>query len=348
MCKKVALIMSLALFFAAFGSCFAQAGPGLVSFELPASGAVEKNGTDRPINAEGVARIKVRLSSPQKGLVSVDYSVVGGSASGAGVDYVLEPGALTFRPGETEKEITIIIIRDGRDEEDETIELALSDVKGGILGSISRHTYTIIDPRPLIHFSPSRSVQSESESPVKVTIKLAAASDKTVLVDYRMPSSTSSSGVDFEALPPGRLIFNPGETSKTVEVQLIADEIPEPDELMVLELSNATNGRLEETKYVCTILDKPVEAPAVKRGANSKKLTGLIVTGQSNHDWRRGTDAIKQILDQSGLFKIDVAISPGEDEDVKTYKPNFAPYDVVILNYVGDSWCRETEKNFED
>ena len=119
MCKKVALIISLALFFVAFGSCFAKAGLGRVSFELPASGAVEKNGTDRPIDEEGVARIKVRLSSPQKGLVSTDYSVVAGSASGAGVDYVLEPGTLTFKPGETEKEITIIIIRDGRDEEDE-------------------------------------------------------------------------------------------------------------------------------------------------------------------------------------------------------------------------------------
>jgi hypothetical protein len=264
------------------------------------------------------------------------------------VDYVLEPGTITFEPGETEKEITIIIIRDGRDEEDETIELALSNVKGGILGSISRHTYTIIDPRPLIYFSPPKTVQSESESPVKVTVKLAAASDKTVLVNYRMLSSTSSSGVDFEALPPGRLIFKPGQTSKTVEVVLIADEVREGDELMVLELSDPINGRLEETRYVCKILDKPIEAPAVKRNANSKKLTGLIVTGQSNHDWRKGTDAIKQILDQSGLFEIDVAISPNEDEDVKTFKPNFAPYDVVILNYVGDSWSRETEKNLED
>jgi len=348
MCKKVALIISLALFFVAFGSCFAIAGPAQVSFELSASGDVEKNGTDRPIDEEGLARIKVQLSSPQKGLVSTDYSVVAGSASGAGVDYVLEPGTLTFKPGETEKEITIIIIRDGRDEKDETIELALSDVKGGTLGSISRHTYTIIDPRPLIYFSPSRSVQSESESPVKVTIKLATASDKSVLVDYRMVSSTASSGVDFEELPAGRLIFKPGETSKTVEVVLIANDVPENSELMVLELSNAINARLEETKYVCTILDKPVESPAVKRNANSKKLTGVIITGQSNHDWRRGTDAIKQILDQSGLFKIDVAISPNESQDVKTYKPNFAPYDVVILNYVGDSWCRETEKNLED
>ncbi len=348
MCKKVALIISLALFLVAFGSCSAKTRLGRISFELPASGAVEMNGTDRPIDAEGVARIKVRLSSPQKGLVSVHYSVVAGSASGSGVDYVLEPGTLTFKPGETEKEIGIIIIRDGRDEENETIEVALSDVKGGVLGPISRHTYTIIDPRPVISFSPSRSSQSESKSPLKVTIKLSEACDKSVVVDYNMASSTASSGVDFEELAPGRLIFKPGETSKTVEVLLIDDIIPEESELMVLELSNAINGRLEETKYVCTILDKPVEEPAVKRNANSKQLTGLIVTGQSNHDWRKGTDAIKQILDQSGLFDIDLAISPGEDEDVKTYKPNFAPYDVVILNYVGDSWCRETEKNLED
>ncbi len=235
-----------------------------------------------------------------------------------------------------------------RDEEDETIELALSNVKGGTLGPVSRHTYTIIDSRPLIYFSPSRTVQSESVSPLKVTIKLSAASDKSVMVTYRMLSSTALSGVDFEELPPGRLIFKPGETSMTIEVSLVADEIPEGDELLVLELSNPINGRLKETKYVCTITDEPAEPVTVVRKNPQGKLKGLIVTGQSNHDWRRGTDAIKQILDQSGLFKIDVAISPDEHHDVSTYKPNFAAYDVVILNYVGDSWCDETEKNFVD
>ncbi len=345
---KVALMIPLALFFVPFAGCLAKAAPARVSFVSPASGAVEMNGTGGSVGEEGTARIKVRLSSPQKSLVTVDYSVVGGTASGAGLDYVLEPGTLIFKPGETEKEIPVIIIRDGRDEEDETIDLALSNVKGGTLGSITRHTYTIIDPRPFIYFSPSKAVQSESESPLKVTIKLSAPSDKTVSVNYGMLTSTASSGVDFEELPPGRLIFKPGETSKTIEVSLIADDVPEKNELLVLELSNPINARLKETKYVCTILDKPVESPAVKRGPDSGKIKGVIITGQSNHDWRKGTNAIKQIFEQSGLFDIDVAISPGEDEDVKTYKPNFFAYDVVILNYVGDSWCRETEKNLED
>jgi hypothetical protein len=68
--KKVVSIISLALFIVAFGNCFAEADPVQVSFELPGSGAVEENGTDRPIDEEGIGRIKVWLSSPQKGLGS--------------------------------------------------------------------------------------------------------------------------------------------------------------------------------------------------------------------------------------------------------------------------------------
>ncbi|HUT31828.1 MAG TPA: ThuA domain-containing protein [Sedimentisphaerales bacterium] len=77
-------------------------------------------------------------------------------------------------------------------------------------------------------------------------------------------------------------------------------------------------------------------------------LKALIVTGQSGHDWRLSTPIVKQILEQTNLFEVDVAVSPGEDGDMSKFAPDFAAYDVVVLNYEGDLWSEQTQKAFVD
>ena len=39
----------------------------------------------------------------------------------------------------------------------------------------------------------------------------------------------------------------------------------------------------------------------------------LIVDGQNNHDWPRATKILKEILEGSGLFAVDVSTSPPAD-----------------------------------
>ena len=36
----------------------------------------------------------------------------------------------------------------------------------------------------------------------------------------------------------------------------------------------------------------------------------LIVTGQNGHDWKATTPVLKKIVEETGLFTVDVAISP--------------------------------------
>ncbi|MHC4644873.1 MAG: ThuA domain-containing protein [Planctomycetota bacterium] len=74
----------------------------------------------------------------------------------------------------------------------------------------------------------------------------------------------------------------------------------------------------------------------------------LIVTGQSDHDWRLSAPIVKQILEQTNLFKVDVAVSPGEGGDMSKFTPDFAAYDVVVLDYEGDLWSEQTQKAFVD
>ena len=78
------------------------------------------------------------------------------------------------------------------------------------------------------------------------------------------------------------------------------------------------------------------------------KIKTLIVTGQHVHNWEVSHVAIKQILENSGLFAVDVAISPKTGGNMLKYKPDFASYQLIVFDYCGDRWSAETEKSFLD
>lgn len=74
----------------------------------------------------------------------------------------------------------------------------------------------------------------------------------------------------------------------------------------------------------------------------------LIVDGQNGHDWKSTTPVLKKVLEETGLFSVDVATSPPKEEDMSSFKPDFAGYDVVVSNYAGDAWPQETQKALVD
>jgi len=73
----------------------------------------------------------------------------------------------------------------------------------------------------------------------------------------------------------------------------------------------------------------------------------LIVTGQNtNHDWKVSTAALKQMLEDTGLFQVDVAESPEPGAKMDGFEPRFASYKLVVLNYYGDMWPPSTRRAF--
>jgi type 1 glutamine amidotransferase len=81
-------------------------------------------------------------------------------------------------------------------------------------------------------------------------------------------------------------------------------------------------------------------------GGQSENIKALLVTGQNNHNWQVSHVAIKKILENSGLFTVDVALSPKEGQDMSRFAPDFKSYQLVIVDYNGDSWPEETNKHF--
>jgi len=81
---------------------------------------------------------------------------------------------------------------------------------------------------------------------------------------------------------------------------------------------------------------------------SQKKIKTMIITGQDkSHWWKGGSEAIEQILENSGLFTADILITPDWEEDISSFNPDFSKYDLVVINYGGKTWAENTRKNFE-
>ena len=78
----------------------------------------------------------------------------------------------------------------------------------------------------------------------------------------------------------------------------------------------------------------------------SKPIKALVVSGQNNHNWQVSHKVLKQILDNSGLFVTDIALTAPAGGDMTTFKTDFSQYDVVVLDYNGDRWPAETDSAF--
>lgn len=88
-----------------------------------------------------------------------------------------------------------------------------------------------------------------------------------------------------------------------------------------------------------------------------KKISVLIVDGMNNHDWQRGTQLLKAILEESGRFSVAVSTTPTNRDthadEWKAWRPDFSQYAVVVNNFNGGykpadpRWPREVEEAFE-
>ena len=233
---------------------FMEAGISLsatVEFEEDSSGADESM----------AAEVEVVLDKPRSGSgYTVDYSVVGGTADGAGVDYTLDAGTLVFDPGETSKRIQIGIVDDGLNEDDETIIIELSNPSGEEieLGKVTQHTYTIVDPRPAVAFDTATGSGLEGAGEAVVSVSLSQALGETATVDYAVVDGTATGGgVDY-TLDAGTLSFAPGVVTQQISISIVDDEIDEyPDETIELALSNPSSNikLLVDHGHVYTIVD---------------------------------------------------------------------------------------------
>jgi type 1 glutamine amidotransferase len=81
------------------------------------------------------------------------------------------------------------------------------------------------------------------------------------------------------------------------------------------------------------------------------KYKALIIDGQNNHNWRATTPVLQRLLEETGLFAVDVATSPPKGGDMSVFQPRFEGHRLVVMNYNdfggGDRWPAPVEAAFE-
>ncbi len=93
------------------------------------------------------------------------------------------------------------------------------------------------------------SLSSQKGSPLEFVVSLSDVSSAAVTVDFQTIDGTATSGEDYTKTN-GTLTFNPGETTKTISVNLLNNSVLTDNETVLLKLSNASNKNIEENLAV--------------------------------------------------------------------------------------------------
>ncbi|MBI2946587.1 MAG: hypothetical protein HYY23_03010, partial [Verrucomicrobia bacterium] len=197
----------------------------------------------------------VSLSVASLKTVSVDFAAAAQTAT-AGSDYVEQSGTLSFKPGETTKPVAIAIHGDLIDEPDEAFVINLSNAANATLAKAQgRGTITNDDETPSIIIRDATFVEGKSETTnVLVNVSLSAASSQRVTLAFTTTNGTATAFSDYKP-SSGLLIFEPGETNKTITVEILGDDLHEPEEYLFVELASATHARLTSTQLKLLIND---------------------------------------------------------------------------------------------
>jgi hypothetical protein len=107
---------------------------------------------------------------------------------------------------------------------------------------------------PRLNIDPAAATEGNAGATSAIfTVRLSAAGSEAITVSYATADGTATVG-DYQAAS-GTLTFVPGETEKTINVQVNGDRLAEPNETFVVNLSNPTNATLADGQGVGTIVD---------------------------------------------------------------------------------------------
>ena len=142
------------------------------------------------------------------------------------------------------------------DEADDTFAVNLSaPLHATIADGTGLGTITDDDALPALSVNDVSVTEGNSGTTNAVfTVSLSPQSGRDVTVDYATGNGSASAPADYLATN-GTLTFTPGQTTKTVTVQVNGDLTNEGTETYALNLSNAPNATLADHQGGGTILD---------------------------------------------------------------------------------------------
>lgn len=97
--------------------------------------------------------------------------------------------------------------------------------------------------------------EGDLDDTIAVAVTLSGENNTNAIVTFSAIAGSAEPGPDYEVLTAGRLIFAPGETTKTIVIRIVGDEVIEPKETFTVKLYNPLNVKLDRDLATITIQD---------------------------------------------------------------------------------------------
>ncbi len=217
-----------------------------------------------PVAEGNDAVFTVTLHPQSSQVVTVEYTTVDGTAD-AGDDYTTTAGTLIFTSGQTTKTIRVPVLVDMTQESSETFTVELSTPMGTTLADSTGLGTITADPMPGLSIGDAEAVAEGGEAVFTVT--LVPASNHVVTVTYSTVSGTAVADADFTPMS-GTLTFDPNQTTKTIRVPILRDDIHEPSETFTVELSVPSGTTLADSTGLGTIAADATPALSIADAVN--------------------------------------------------------------------------------
>lgn len=200
------------------------------------------------------ATFVVALSAPASQSVSFSYATANGTAT-AGSDYVATSGAASFAPGEVEKPVVVLVNGDTVDELQETFFLDISNVQNATVSSNRGTGFIVDDDGPTISINDVSITEGNAGTKAATfTLTLSGPSVEPIAIRAITTPGTATASSDYNSINQV-VTFQPGVVTRTLDVNIIGDTNPEPNETFSVNLSEPFGTTIADGEGVGTILD---------------------------------------------------------------------------------------------
>ena len=204
--------------------------------------------------ATNSSTVTASLDRPSSVATTITVSATAGTNAEAGDFSLSSTPTLTIAAGATSSTGTVTVTAqdNATDEPDKSVTVSGSATNSRGITQPAAVTLTITDDdaEPVLSVnSPSAVSEGDTGSTnLTFTVSLSAASGKQVTVAYGDEGSgTATSGTDYAAITTATLTFAAGDTSRTFTVSITGDATDEPNETVLVELTNATNATVSSS-----------------------------------------------------------------------------------------------------
>lgn len=90
----------------------------------------------------------------------------------------------------------------------------------------------------------------------------------------------------------------------------------------------------------------------IQQAEAAKPIRAMILDGEQGgpyHAWQETTPYLKKMLDEAGIFQVEVVTAPPAGSDFSSFKPDWGKYHVIVANYdvPDERWPDSLKASFE-